>query len=143
MAVVTAIAPSPHPPTGRFGCGTWAAVKPQTLGEHSDKVNAVAVVNGRRAISTSDDRTLRVWDLETGQTLRVFEGHSARVNGVAVVDLQHVVSACNDGTLRLWDLESGVLALLKDIRLSSLRWRLWTPITQFPRPLIEHFGSGT
>jgi len=32
--------------------------------------------NGRRAVSASDDRTLRVWDLETGQPIASFAGDS-------------------------------------------------------------------
>ena len=32
--------------------------------------------DGRRAVSASDDQTLRLWDLESGQTLRTLEGHT-------------------------------------------------------------------
>ena len=32
--------------------------------------------DGRRALSGSDDRTVRVWDVESGACLRVLEGHS-------------------------------------------------------------------
>jgi WD40 repeat protein len=76
---------------------------------HEDIVNAVAVsVDGRRALSASNDCTLRVWDLDTGNELRRFTGHTGRVNAVAVLaDGQRGSSASNDGTLRLWDLNSG------------------------------------
>jgi len=41
-----------------------------TLEGHSDSVNGVAVTpDGRRAVSASDDKTLKVWDLESGRTL--------------------------------------------------------------------------
>ena len=43
---------------------------------HEDGVTSVTVLaDGRRALSGSDDRTLRLWDLETGAELRRFEGH--------------------------------------------------------------------
>ncbi len=72
-------------------------------------MNGVAVTpDGRRAVSASEDRTLKVWDLETGQELRTLEGHGARVIGVAVTpDGRRVVSASWDNTLKVWDLETG------------------------------------
>jgi WD40 repeat protein len=79
----------------------------RTLEGHTSGVNAVAVVDGRRAVSASDDRTLRVWDMGNGQILQTLEGHTAGVRAVAVVDGRRAVSASDDGTLRVWDLESG------------------------------------
>ena len=64
--------------------------------------------DGRRAVSASEDKTLRVWDLESGQSIRTLEGHSSRVTGVAITpDGRRAVSASDDKTLRVWDLESG------------------------------------
>jgi WD40 repeat protein len=65
-------------------------------------------------VTGNADHTLRVWDLESGQSLRRLEGHSRSVNGVAITpDGRPAVSASEDHTLRVWDLESGKeLALL-------------------------------
>ena len=78
-------------------------------------MSGVAITpDGRRAVSASEDNTLRVWDLESGQSLRTLEGHSIRVTRVAITpDGRRAVSASWDKTLRVWDLESGKeLALL-------------------------------
>src|SRR5271165_6531873 len=76
---------------------------------HTDWVSAVVVTpDGRRAVSASGDRTLRLWDLESGQTFRRLEGHTDSVWAVAVTpEGRCAVSASGDRTLRLWDLESG------------------------------------
>ena len=76
---------------------------------HSLFVTGVAITpDGRRAVSASWDNTLRVWDLESGQSLRTLQGHSGRVYGVAITpDGRRAVSASDDNTLRVWDLESG------------------------------------
>jgi WD40 repeat protein len=81
----------------------------RTLEGHTDSVSAVAVTpDGRRALSASEDRTLRLWDLGTGQTIRALEGHTDFVSGVAVTpDGRRALSASGDRTLRLWDLGTG------------------------------------
>ena len=89
----------------------------RVLSGHADAVLSVAVTpDGRRAVSGSYDRTLRVWDistplnasLESGAEERVLRGHERTVNAVAVTpDGRRAVSASYDDTLRVWDLQSG------------------------------------
>jgi WD40 repeat protein len=65
--------------------------------------------DGRRAVSASWDKTLKVWDLENGRALRKLEGHASFVSGVAATaDGTLAVSASGDNTLKVWDLESGL-----------------------------------
>ncbi len=59
-------------------------------------------------VSASDDETLKVWDLETGQVVATLQGHAGWVNACAVTpDGRRVVSASDDTTLKVWDLETG------------------------------------
>src|SRR5262249_29865134 len=81
----------------------------RTFEGHTDWVRAVVLTpDGRYAISGSWDATLRVWDLESGQSVRTLEGHTGWVNALAMTpDGDRVISASVDRTLRVWDLESG------------------------------------
>jgi WD40 repeat protein len=86
----------------------------RTLLGHSREVLGVAMsADGRRAVSASNDQTLKVWDLESGRELRTLTGHSSAVNGVALsADGRRAVSVSgdlsfHDTALRVWDLESG------------------------------------
>ena len=56
----------------------------------------------------SDDRTLRVWDLESEQTVHALHGHTGRVTAVAITpDARRAISGSTDRTLRVWNLETG------------------------------------
>jgi WD40 repeat protein len=81
----------------------------RTLEGHSAPVCGVAVTaDDKRAVSASRDKTLKLWDLDTGRALRTLEGHSEEVSGAAVTpDGKRAVSASWDYTLKVWDLETG------------------------------------
>jgi WD40 repeat protein len=66
--------------------------------------SVVVTSDGLRAVSASWDRTLRLWDLDSGETLRLLEGHKSMVWAIAVTpDGCRAVSASDDRTLRTWD----------------------------------------
>ena len=64
--------------------------------------------DGRRVVSGSNDKTLKVWDVATGKCVATLEGHSSDVYCVAVFpDGRRVVSGSDDKTLKVWDLATG------------------------------------
>lgn len=81
----------------------------RTLVGHTGSVKAVAVTfNGDRAISASDDQTLKVWNLRTGAVEMTLTGHGAAVLAVSVTpDGTRAISASADTTLKVWDLATG------------------------------------
>jgi len=81
----------------------------RTINAHSDSINAVAITSdGEYAISTSRDKTLKVWDLKSGTELGTLKGHSDSVNAVAVTPEGLAVSASSDHTLKLWNLNQRI-----------------------------------
>ena len=72
-------------------------------------MNAVALSgDGKTAVSGSDDKTLKVWDVATGKELRTLEGHGGWVNAVALSgDGRTAVSGSSDKTLKVWDVATG------------------------------------
>ncbi|MEH2209672.1 WD40 repeat domain-containing protein, partial [Nostoc sp.] len=63
---------------------------------------------GQQVISASDDNTLKVWNLATGEEQFTLKGHSSYVKAVAVTpNGQQVISASLDKTLKVWNLATG------------------------------------
>ena len=80
-----------------------------TLYGHTEDVRSVAVsADGTRVVTGSDDKTARVWDARTGQTLAELKGHADAVFSVAVsADGSRVVTGSSDKTARVWDARTG------------------------------------
>ena len=81
----------------------------QTLEGHTGIVNSVAFsLDGKRIISASKDRTLKIWDTTTGACQKTLQGHNDDVTAVAIsLDGKQVVSASWEGTIKLWDFATG------------------------------------
>ncbi len=55
-----------------------------------------------------DDRTVRLWDVNTGQMIGVCQGHGARVRTVLFhPDGKTVMSSSKDEEIRFWDIATG------------------------------------
>jgi WD40 repeat protein len=64
--------------------------------------------DGKLLLTSGTDKTLRLWDTDTGECLRVFEGHTDGVIGAALSpDGKRVLSGSQDNTVRLWDATTG------------------------------------
>lgn len=77
--------------------------------EHSANVIEVALVGQTQFLSTSVDKTIKLWDVRTSAkdgSVQTFTGHSADVSGVTLLDKSggNTFATCSeDGTVRVWD----------------------------------------
>lgn len=76
------------------------------LSGHDHLVSGIALFeNERKAISSSLDQTLKIWDLETGKLLYDLGNHERQINNVSVSqDQKMAISTSWDGEVKLWDL---------------------------------------
>jgi len=74
-------------------------------GNHSEPVRSVVFSqDSSRLASASTDKTIRLWNPETGQKLAVLSGHTEAVTGVAFSpDGEILVSSSYDRSIRLWN----------------------------------------
>ncbi len=94
--------PKSQPPTA-----TWRCV--HTLREHSSVVWSVTISPDSQILaSTSEDKTIKLWQLSTGQELRTLKGHSYWVRTLAMTPNGQILASGSDDTMiKLWQLSTG------------------------------------
>ena len=81
----------------------------RTLTGHSDLVTSLAISPDSKTLASgSDDKTIKLWNLATGEQIRTLTGHSDLVNSVAISpDGKTLASGSRDKTIKLWNLATG------------------------------------
>jgi len=79
-----------------------------TIKGHKDSINACAFAPDNNSIlSAGADKTLKLWDLDTGKELKIFKYHDDEVNCCAFSpDGKYIVSGSQDGMLKIWNADT-------------------------------------
>jgi WD40 repeat protein len=87
----------------------WGSRNLRSLEGHTNWVMSVAFSpDGKHVVSGSYDKTMRIWEMETGREVSRLEGNARGVTSVAFSsDGKHVVSGSYDETVRIWEMETG------------------------------------
>jgi WD40 repeat protein len=106
---------------GWFDRAAWAAEEVRRLEGHTDQLTSMALSpDGKLLVTCSDDKTVRLWQFESGNELRALRGSATFVLSVAIsADGRRVLSGSggefrnrrfspgSDRSVRLWDVETG------------------------------------
>src|SRR5258706_56009 len=88
---------------------SWPAPPLEWTG-HAESIWSMCYLpDGTRVVSGSSDKTIRIWDAESGTVIgEPLTGHTGGVNSVAYSpDGRHIISRSSDCTIRIWDAETG------------------------------------
>jgi WD40 repeat protein/serine/threonine protein kinase len=87
----------------------WKNAKVKNFAEHLDAVGAVAFSpDGLMLASGSKDKSIKIWDLATGKSIRTFDGDSSTIWSVAFDSKgTQLVTGTGFWRVMLWDLKTG------------------------------------
>ncbi|CAN2046761.1 exported hypothetical protein [Candidatus Magnetomoraceae bacterium gMMP-1] len=94
-----------------FSINAQAEIRPVIQKENSFTVVSVAIdPTGRYIVSGSGDKTVKLWNLNTGRLIKTLTGHSSYVWSAAIDPTgRYIVSGSWGNTLKLWNLNTGKL----------------------------------
>ena len=95
------------------------------------------------------DRTIRLYNLESGELIREFHGHSGRVRDIAFVDSSNIISCSNDRSVAAWNTTTGQPLWksplheknIKSLQLSNDRTLLITSSNDGSATIVRTSGS--
>jgi WD40 repeat protein len=81
----------------------------RTFVGHTEGITSICIsADNRLALSASRDKSVRLWDVQSGQCLRTFEGHTSSVNSVCFSsDHTWALSGSSDHSIILWEIATG------------------------------------
>ncbi|KRX46517.1 TP53-regulating kinase [Trichinella murrelli] len=89
----------------------WSSIACRsTMIGHTDAVRCLQM-DDEKIISGSYDKTLRTWDLKTGQQSATFSGHEGEVLCLQF-DRRKLISGSSDRSIRIWDLRTQIAGMI-------------------------------
>ena len=100
----------------KWDLNTFTKIK--SFKAHTSHISFIMRLNSSQILSASDDRTVKLWNHETDECVRTFQGHLDDVLCIEISrDQSKMYTASWDHTIRVWDISSG--ECLKVIKLDA------------------------
>ena len=75
---------------------------------HNGWVNSLAFsLDGRLLVSGGDDKTVKLWDIQTGGVIRTFDGHHSVLSVSISPDCTMIASGSKGNMIHLWHVQTG------------------------------------
>jgi WD40 repeat protein len=78
-----------------------------TIKEYFEAIQNLKLISNERFITCSNDKTIKLFDLNAFECIRTFIGHKRSVKGIGKISDHQIVSCSDDKTIRIWDLNTG------------------------------------
>jgi WD40 repeat protein len=74
---------------------------------HTEKVTSIQIIkNSNKFLSASKDKTIKIWNIESGECMKTLKGHELGVLAILVASDSKLISSSLDQTIKIWDLSN-------------------------------------
>ena len=74
---------------------------------HTRAVTSIIILSNEIFASSSKNKTIKLFDLNTFEFIKTISGHYLEVNSIVKVSNSKISSCSDDTTVRIWDINSG------------------------------------
>jgi WD40 repeat protein len=74
---------------------------------HSDLISRIIRISNEKIASCSFDKTIKIWNMITGECLRTIEAHSNFVRFMIELPNNKIISCSDDKKIKVWDTDTG------------------------------------
>ena len=78
-----------------------------SLRGHTGRINTVAALNDGNLATGSSDTTIRIWNANTGASIKVLRGHESSVHALVALSGGELASGSDDSTIKIWNFQTG------------------------------------
>ncbi len=92
-------------------CSAADAQCPRSLKGHTRSIAALVMLDVKTLVSSSNDGTVRFWDIESGKLTHMLDAKSGKALGLAPLPEKRLAVGGEDGKIRIWDIDrSNIIA---------------------------------
>lgn len=122
---------------------TTMGIQTSILSGHSDWVRSLTFsLDGTLLVSGGDDKTIKLWNVETSRVVKTFLGHSSSITSVSISpDCTRIVSGSWDGIVCLWNISTEEHYSITKLHCQKVNVVSFSPID--PQHIISASEDGT
>jgi WD40 repeat protein len=73
------------------------------IGKHKDAINSMILLPNGMIASASNDKTIKIWDINNSICIKSLEGHTDNINILVLLSNGMIASGSSDNTIKIWD----------------------------------------
>ena len=94
---------------------THKHIQVRQLFGHTNDIECLRVLPNGNLISSSDDKTIRIWDTTNGQMLKEWKAHQNDIETLAVVSSNsYIISGSSDKEIKIWNNDFQLAHVLRE-----------------------------
>jgi WD40 repeat protein len=98
-------------PINWYNVSSLAITPGPAITGHTSTVNGIVQINANQVATSSNDATIKVWNIDNETLVNTYYGHSASVGPMCVLPNGNLASFGGDNTTRVWNMQTQTVSI--------------------------------